>query len=175
MNNEDAQLAGVVESLNNAGIGSAYHRRSLKEVSQALADIAKTELRIGAQEGRGLFFVGSLRAADATILAARALHLQGIRCCVVRLTRLIDWLDNNADNLTQAEDADALFVLDFQDTHERPFTGWQARKVETLISDRLDQGGAFFAQGTRTLEGVGGWWSETFVAAVARSSPVWEM
>jgi hypothetical protein len=173
MNHQEQQVAGVRESLTNAGIGPAYHYKTLQEVAPDLVDLVGGPIRDAAKDGRGMVLVGGVQAYDETILIARALHLQGVRSLVTHLSRLIRWSEFDGDEIARVGEAQALFVLKFTSPGECPFTRRECRIIEDLIEARIDNGQAFFAQVGCTLKGSG-WWSDEFVERVSRATSLRE-
>ncbi len=115
-------------------------------------------------------------------LIARALHLRGTGCRVVRLSALVRAVENrDYDQLDALCQPDALFVLRFfeRSKHplERPFSAYQRMQIEDLLLDRVASRKANILQIVKPLESKSlatEWWTpsmleglraETFKAA----------
>jgi len=146
-------------SLTHAGIGRSYHRRSLAEIDhQPLMDWA-TDPASAITQGEGWNIHGLTKAYDATILLARAIHIQGQGALVLPLRRIVEWIDHDhqTDKLFEAR---GLFVTGFNETHRTegyPLTGWQVAGVENMLVERLDDNRSVFLQMEQPIEGESMW------------------
>ena len=157
--------ASIADSLIKAGIGSAFHSRSLTEFDPALVEWVN-EKRALASEGKGLSLIGDYNAYQATILLARAMHLKGYHSLVVPLRTLVKWLDYDAEELGQVASVRALFITRFYDVHpgakESPMKPWEVQNVEDLIFGRLDNQKAVFTQSSLQIVKES-WWTSGMV------------
>jgi hypothetical protein len=170
MNHLEQQVAGLCEGLSAAGIGSAYHRRTLRETAPDLFENIDN-VATSIDDGSGIIFVGGARAYDEIMVVARALFMKHIPVMVVRLLTLARWIVDDYEDLHKAVSAQGLFVLGFADTSDCPLTYRERRLIEEFVSDRIDNGGAFSAQASGTLKGSG-WWSDEFVERISRATIV---
>jgi hypothetical protein len=170
MNHLEQKVAGLKESLTNAGIGAAYHRKTLCETAPDLFGQITT-LIDDANNGKGIIFTGETRAYDETVVTARALQLSGVPCFITHLTRLLCWIEVDADQLHRLDEVQALFLLRFSAEGESPFTNYQRQRIEDFLEARIDSGHAFFAQVSGTLRGSR-WWSEGFVKRILSATSV---
>lgn len=93
----EAKNAGIHESLSRAGIGKAYHKRTVTELpgGENLACLVKGEFRTHVAGGGNLIVEGmSPDSLSATILIARGFHLLGLGCMVVSTSELARQLSN---------------------------------------------------------------------------------
>lgn len=155
---------GVQQSLLRAGIGRAFHRRSLTELprGEQLAAWVRTEAKADLAAGRGWTVQGTgIGAYDHVVLLARAMHLSGMGVRVVPLRKLLKLIEVEAEDAEELAAAPALFVTDFVQHYGRgecPLSGLQLMDVETFLTARLDDGRPFFPQVSRPVEQAG-WWS----------------
>lgn len=163
---------GIARSLTAAGVGSAFHHRYLRDVAneEFFRDWVATHAGDEITPGKGITIVGpGVKARDAFIILARAVHLSGRRVRVVPLSRLIAQIVNDGELLDQFEECKALFVTEFFQTYPgnpNAATGYEVRRVEEFLTDRLDNQGAVFLHTAKPLTGPDIWWSPTFVQRV---------
>jgi hypothetical protein len=157
----------VAASLTEAGIGAAYHKRTLDDlpngagpnVRKWVEECAREEMRAGT----GWTVIGSGAVSrDAIMLIARAVHLSGFTARVLPLRRLVAQVMTNGDLLAELEACDALCVLDFFQVYPGqtvvPLTGREMQEVEAFLLERLDNARAIFVQTAKPLGGDT-WWS----------------
>lgn len=152
-------------SLSRANIGTAYHRRSLREV--APAEIIEWALDPAEQlaKGRAWTIIGSSVAAyDTTMLLARAMHVQGRGSLVLPVTRAIIWLQEDHE-VRRMESVSCLFLTAFYENVDSPYTGWQTKQVETLLLERMDNRLPVFLHSPLPLSGAT-WWSDSLVRRI---------
>lgn len=160
---------GIGQSLLAAGIGRAYHQRTVAEVPhgdffrQWITEHARDEVNAG----RGITIVGaSATARDAFVLLARGVHLSGMKVRLVPLRRLIAQIVHEGELLEQFEECRALFVSEFFQTYPGnpvPLTGREVQEVEQFLSDRLDNMASVFVHAAKPMTGSDLWWSPTMV------------
>lgn len=163
----------IAESLVLAGIGRAYHQRTLSDVSGGVvlqALIADGTARSEVQEGRGWNIIGLHSTAyDAAILLARGLHLSGLKARVASLTRLLNQIKEGGDLLPEYADCSVLMVTNFYQTYPGnpvPLEGYEVRAVETFLQERLDDRRAVFVHSAKPLaESV--WWSPVLLGRLS--------
>lgn len=164
---EEQKQRALADSLRSAGIGSAYHRRSLteKEFPPALFDwVSSPQEHIAA--GRGWTFTGGPASYDAAMLMARGLHIQGLGSLVVPSSRLASWVRADAPDLDRVMEVRALVVTGFyEDYHEPPMQGWVAAGVEEVLTARLDENRTVMLQMGKTFDSDC-WWTRNFVSMV---------
>jgi hypothetical protein len=166
---------GIVLSLENAGIGRAYHSRSLTEYPKTgVGDWIKSgQGKTDVRSGKGRNFIGGGSAAyDLAMLTARGLHLSGVASYIVPLRRLVKWLEakTEVEAMENARASEALFVVDFYQCYDKgdcPLTGWQLQDVEVFLGERIDNNRAIFLHSAKPLAKAG-WWSGNLVKRVAR-------
>lgn len=166
------QSRAIAQSLTRAGIGRAYHPRTLATAPQGstLATWVRDEGRVDVARGKGVTFVGrGAESMDLAILTARGLHLLGIAALVTSLRKLVLMLDSRrvaSEEHEALRTVPALVVTDFIQTYggkpECPLTGWQVQDVEALLLDRLADNLAVFVHCDR-VPGSEGWWSANLV------------
>jgi hypothetical protein len=178
LSHSEQRRRGVALSLENAGIGRAYHSRSLGEATGGAISGLPTWIKSGeaateVRAGKGVTFIGDGAAAyDLAILTARGLHVTGVSSFAVPLRRLVKWLDvkGGTDMLEAANQSEALFVLDFYQCYDKgecPLTGWQLQDVEVFLGERIDNDRAVFLHSAKALDKAG-WWSSNLLKRVAR-------
>ena len=164
----------VRTSLSRAGIGRAYHARSLAEFPDThptrafFRRISPADIRAG----RGFVLLGANPLDyDAFVLSARLLHLNGVGVGLVNMTDLIDHI-TRVDRDKRIERATALFVKGFyapQRGIPAPYDPREMRRVQHFLDDRLDEGYPVFLQAAEPLTPQQpGWWREDFVARLMR-------
>lgn len=155
----------INDSLTKAGIGSAFHSRSLTEFDPVLVEWVNNS-RALVSEGQGLSLIGDYNAYQATILLARAMHLKGYHSLVVPLRTLVKWLEYDAEELKQVMSVRALFITRFYDMHpgakEPPMKPWEVQDVEGLIFERMDNSKAVFTQSGLQIVKES-WWTPAMV------------
>jgi hypothetical protein len=160
---------GIAHSLISAGIGRAYHKRSISEVpnGQFFRQWVGEHARDEVSSGRGITIAGSgTNARDAFLLLARAVHLYGLKARVVPLRRLVAQIVHGGELVEQFEECRALFVTDFFQTYPGnpvPLTGREVQEVEQFLTDRLDDMHSVFVHVAKPMVGPDVWWSPTFV------------
>jgi hypothetical protein len=159
------KAAALWESLSAAGIGRAYHRRSLYEVGHDDLTLWAQTPSLSIPGGRGWTLIGDDKAYDALMLLARACHIQGYRAFVLTLRQLVKRLEHDT-GMEEVHAAQVLCITGFYDVYQgtdAPLRGWQVQDVESLLLDRLDNGGSICVQSARPLRGDGVWWSNTLL------------
>lgn len=171
----------VRQSLIEAGIGRAYHDRTLSDLGdhgvtakEWLDTVGKSDVR----SGRGWNIIGATaRAYDTTMVLARGVHLKGIDTRIVSLRRLIGQIMNDGDLLPELYSTRALFVLDFIQVYpgnDNPMTGREVQEVESFLLERLDANEAVFLHAAVPLT-TATWWSASFLQRVAETNRLLEV
>lgn len=130
-----------VWSLNRAGIGAAYHEKSLRSdfgpEGERLADwaIANKRAVLG---GKSLMMTG-IRSRELMFMLARAFHLNGVGVYVTPLVRIGGVIFDELIK-EQVRDIDVLVILGFQQEGEAPLKSSLIYETEHLINDRSDRG-----------------------------------
>lgn len=105
--------AGVIRSLNKAGIFAHYHRAGLDTVkhedAKRLQEWVLTTSQTSPQTG--FTFIGGNDMEDFAILVARGLHVTGRPVSVIPLIRFCDWLHNDRDRLEERLDEVKVLLL----------------------------------------------------------------
>ncbi|WP_349621563.1 hypothetical protein [Azospirillum argentinense] len=171
--------AELRDSLRRAGIGRAYHDRSLTEIPAAapLVEWLRGPFKQDLYEGRGWTVIGDgLPAKDAAMLLSRSVHLMGQQVRVVPLVRLISEVARPGDLMSEIQQARCLVLTDvFQQygTGDCPYTGWQVASAEAFLGDWLDDQKPLLVHAAKRLAGT--WWSASFAASLARANTTIEI
>lgn len=155
----EQKAKAIWDSLTRAGIGRAYHRRSIAEVgAPTLHDWVQSPFE-SLRAGEGWTFIGTGAAYDAALLTARGLHIQGQGALVLPLHRLARWVDTDHE-LDKVFAARALFITGFYETvHAPPLTGWQVQGIEEVLNERMDDSGSVFLQMEKPFD-ADTWWTQ---------------
>lgn len=128
-------------SLNRAGIGAAYHDKSLRKdfgpEGIKLADWAVANKK-SVLDGKSVMMTG-IRCRELMFMLARAYHLNGLGVYVTPLVRVGSVLFDAAIR-EQVSDIDILVILGFQQEGECPLKSNMIYETEHLINDRSDRG-----------------------------------
>jgi hypothetical protein len=162
------QSDAIAASLTIAGIGRAYHKRTLAELADGA--MLKTWLTEHARDeigsGKGWTVTGPGAAAyDATVLLARAIHLSGRKVRLTTLRRLTVQVMEQGDLLDDYTTCQCLVVTEFFQHYPGnplPLTGREVQAVESFLLERLDDMGAVCVQSAKKL-GNDTWWSPALI------------
>lgn len=159
----------IAGSLSDAGIGRAFHSRTLSELSRgaALKAWVESEARTDIPAGKAWNIVGpTAEARDTMILLARGMHLSGYGCRVVPLRRLVAQIVHNGDLMPEITGCMVLCVVDFVQVYPGqttpPLTGHEVQITEAFLHERLDEQQAVCVHASSPITGVS-WWSPPLV------------
>jgi hypothetical protein len=167
----------VKEGLSRAGIGRAYHDRSLREfgpVGEEMMDLlVGNHIRDRVRNGTGMVLHSKHRLArDYFLLTARAMFLSGIAVKVVNPVYLVELREDDLwEDLQQYMDADCLFLTPFWEPLPSPFDRRQVTRLERQLLDRLDNKKPLFLHwqqqdGWDFVPSEAEWYSGSFLSVI---------
>lgn len=153
-------------SLTEAGIGKAYHFKTLDDLGAAGRGALEWMKRNSEALRRGTWsavFDGT-GTTDVLKLMARGMHINGIGCRVLPLVRMRRVV-NDAEFREMCHEIDCLVLLNAQDRHRsNPLHPAVAAEVEYLIRERHEANKLTFVQVAFSgeAEGHDSYWSDEF-------------
>lgn len=173
---EAAQRAAqIARSMSRAGIGEIYHSMSLSDFGDAgksvIAIMDEKNFKERIATGHG-FNIGlaDIKQAAFPYVVARAMRLMQIDCRVSGLLPLVEYLSkmsNDEDKLNYRfqnfEAADALVIPRFfEDLKDRPLSGKEFYRLESYLSERMDEGFSVTVQYSGKFK-TQDWYSDYFI------------